>query len=211
MKRILILVTLLLAVSNVLAQSYYDEETERLLDIVLLLRGGNEEAFNKALSSLEPDYRWTPMNETGPLAPGECRPGESIPRFKLNRILSRVAANRTGMATHGDMLNGEDTRYNYSLYERSVRAGETVSYTLSGREGRQYFAIVPFSAESGMNAMLELPSGEEFHFIRNPEGILFLFVDRPDLSRGQDIRLSITGGDQSQAFVIVNHNTRQTH
>lgn len=212
MKKTLILALALLAgVVTVPAQTYHDEETERLLDIVLSLRSASEEAFNQAVTSLEPDYKWTPMNETGPLVSGECRPGDPLQRFKLNRILSRVAANRTGVATRGDMLNGEDTRYNYSLYERSVKARETVSFTLAGREGRQFFAIVPFEADSRLRATLTLPSGEKLAFAPGAGGVLFLYADRPELTAEQPLCVTVTGGKRNQAFVILNHNTRNKH
>jgi len=210
MKRRLILLLFCIASLSGAAQTIgVDEEMEYLVGVVRLLGKQDEASYLEACRLLSQDMKWTPMNETGAFQPGECSPSEKVPGFKLNRALSQVAGNRKYVSTHGDMLNGEDERYDYSLYERSVHAGQTVSYQLKGREGNQLFILIPFTAGQGLSANLSLGEGEPVPFVDSGDGILVAKVQCPALKRDQTLSLTVTGGKENQAFVILNHNTRQ--
>lgn len=184
-----------------------DEETEYLVGIVRLLGNQDEASYLEACRLLSADRKWTPMNETGAFQTGECPPSDKMPRFKLNRALTQVAGNRKYVTTHGDMLNGEDERYNYSLYERSVRSGQTIRYTLKGREGNQCFILIPFLG-GDLTASISIGDGEPVPFVDTGNGTLVASIQCPTLINSQTLVLSVTGGEKSQAFVIINHNTR---
>jgi len=151
------------------------------------------------------------MNETGPVKEQECRPSEIEKRFKLNRILSQVDEGRKYVSTHGDMLNGEDERYNYSLYERSVKAKATVEYTLKGREGKQVFVVVPYLAHnSGLTAKIIFNNGQAERFTIQEDGSLVYQSNTTALGREDVIKICISNGSASnQSFVLLNHNTRR--
>ena len=82
-----------------------------------------EANFKKATGILSADMKWTPMNETGSVRPEECKPSDRVKGFKLNRILFKAEGSRKYVSTHGDMINGEDARFDYSLYERTLGKG----------------------------------------------------------------------------------------
>jgi len=187
-----------------------DEELSSLVSVVKMLRDGSSASYSKVADYLKKDSKWTPMNETGTVKAQECRPSEISKRFKLNRILSQVDEGRKFVATHGDMLNGEDERYNYSLYERSVKATATVEYTLKGREGRQTFVIVPYLASgSGLSAEITLANGKTEKFQSGADGILIYESSTASLAREDVIRISVANASgANQAFVLLNHNTR---
>lgn len=190
-------------------QSGVDQELTSLIDVVKTLRASNEAAFNNAMKVLEKDTKWTPMDETGSVRDGvECKASENVPRFKLNKILSRVNGNRKYVSTHGDMVNGEDTRYDYSLYERSLKSGAEVKYSLKGREGRQVFVIVPFDSNARFSAKVE-SGGKTVSGKLNPDGTVVVAWDKDLPTRNTEFVLSVKNETKSsQSMVIINHNTR---
>ena len=209
MKRLLFITILSLSVLPVAAQELPDSEFHSLVSAVCGLRVGGEGAYDTVKEQLKSDMLWTPMNETGPFREDECHPSERVPGFRLNRLLSMIAGERKYVTSRGDMLNGEDKRYDYSLYERSVHSGATVTYILRGREGRQWFAIVPHDgAGSGLEASVSVDGGPGVALNETGDGILSVYLDTPDLSADKALLLSVTGGRENQSFVILNHNTR---
>lgn len=187
-----------------------DKELTTLVNLVKMLRDGSSVSYDKVQSTLKADSKWTPMNETGTLKAQECKPAEISKRFKLNRILSTVDNSRKYVATHGDMLNGEDERYNYSLYERSVKAKATVSYTLKGREGRQTFVIVPYvDKNSGLTATIQFANGKSAKFQAQADGTLVYAGNDASTVRSDVITITVKNASSSnQAFVLLNHNSR---
>lgn len=189
----------------------YDAELLRLINISDELRNDcNEMIYNNVSSKLEEDEFWTPMTELGPLLEGECRRSENINRFMLNSILTHVDANRKFVTTHDYGLNGEDKRYRYSLYERSIKPCNNVTYQLSGREGNQTFVIVPFDKNgSGISACLEI-LGEHIDFVEDKTlGILVANFISDQLQYNNCIKLNILNNSKiGQSFILINYNSR---
>jgi hypothetical protein len=194
-------------VQTITAQTINDKELLSLIENVKRLRKQNEATYNDVTRQLAADIKWTPMNETGALREQECRPSDNVHKFKLNRILNRIDGSRKYVSTHGDMLNGEDKRYNYSLYERSVKKGNTVSYKMKGRKGKQIFVIVPFAGKSsGLLASISFEKNSHLPFSISADGTLTVSCKiRPD----EEFLISITNkGKQNQSFVLINYNSR---
>ncbi len=188
-----------------------DKELSSLIDVVKLLRVSNETNFNKATQILTSDTKWTPMDETGAVREGkECKASEKVPGFKLNRILSKVNGSRKYVSTHGDMVNGEDTRYDYSLYERALKGKTEVKYQLKGREGRQVFVIVPYNASAKLEVAIECNGKRVVKGTPNPDGSVVVSWGKGVPSKSQVFTLSIKNNESSsQSIVIINHNTRK--
>lgn len=186
-----------------------DKELASLVDVVKMLRVAGEKNYNKGIELLQADYKWTPMDETGNIRDGvECRATEGVPSFRLNRIMSRVAGSRRYESTHGDMINGENTDYDYSLYERALKPDAEVSYELKGREGRQTFVIVPYNKSATMEAYIE-SDDVRITGDRKPDGCIVISwtTNLPTLSHVFQLVVR-NGMPSSQSFVIINHNTR---
>lgn len=210
MKRIVLLFVILSFYAPLSAQELFDPELTFLVHSVCQLRNADDASYKAIEEKLEADELWTPMNETGPFLEQECAPSVRIPRFKLNRMLSQIGGKRKYVSTRGDMLNGEDERYDYSLYERSVQKDAKVSYSLTGREGRQVLVIVPYAKDGGgLSASVALDGAQEKPFVQTGrgDGSLYVTID-DDLQKHQVIRVTVTGGQSDQAFVLLNHNTR---
>lgn len=197
--------------SGLMAQTgIEDKELAVLVDVVGMLRESTEENFNKASRILSDDVKWIPMYETGRVREDlECKASEKVPGFKLNRILSKAYESRKYVSTHGDMVNGEDARYDYSLYERTLKPMAQVDYHLSGREGKQVFIVIPYNRSAPLEAAIKC-AGKKWSGKVEDDGTSIIKWETDTPSGDMELVLSVTNGsDSPQSFVIINHNTRR--
>ncbi len=200
----LLLIGLALCGLPVMAQQpAMDSNLKALVDIVVSLRASDQGAYNRAQSKLSTYTFWTPMNETGRVQATECLPSDKVPGFKLNRMLARIETDRVLVTSHGDMLNGGALRIANYLFERSITAGRSVTYTLKGREGKQAFVIVAYNPKAAISVTVD---GKSY----KPEnGVITFPAGSKDLRRDQSISFTVTSqSPDNQSFVILNHNTR---
>lgn len=194
-------------------QTLPDQEMQSLVRSVCKLRASNKAVYEQVASEFKADELWTPMNETNIHQDEECLPSDKVPGFKLNRILRRILSDEKYVSTRGEFLNGEDLRYDYSLYEHSVYAGKTVTYTLKKRKGAQWLVLVPYEKQGGgLKATVQVNGGEKVEFTPLPklgEGVMAVFLDKQKLPKEPVLTIAVTGGPRNQSFVILNHNTRK--
>lgn len=209
MRHLLITLTLLLAAAPLHAQTG-DAELDRLVGIAAMLRTADATVYGRALQMLQADPKWTPMDELGRVQQSECTPADKAPRFRLNRLLSRADGSRKPVASRGDFLNGEDERFNYSLYERTLRARSRATYRIKGRQGRQTFVLLPLTATGhGLTLSVSAP-GCAFRLQRTLESGAQVYVSAAPLRKDQVLTLTVTNASAApQSFVLVNHNPRQ--
>lgn len=213
MKIAILIISLIMSVTVSAQQN--DKELNSLVTMVKNLRQAGvaeqKQAFNNTFQSLVADTAWTPMNELRDKNSAECpHSDKSLPRFRLNRMLSKAEQVHQGVAvaTNG-FMNGQDPRFNYSLYEKSVMAGKRVSYTFSGREGRQVFVVVPYKTSAKLNAKLLVSGKEAASSQRLSDGTLVLECTE-NINTKTPLTLEISNeGSEGMAMVILNHNTRQ--
>lgn len=210
-KKLIILFVSLCVCSSVTAQiGIEDKELTVLVDVVGMLRKSTEEGFNKASRILSDDVKWIPMYETGRVREDlECKASEKVPGFKLNRILTKAYESRKYVSTHGDMVNGEDARYDYSLYERTIKPMAQVDYHLTGREGKQVFIVIPYNRSALLEATIRC-AGKKWSGKVIDDGTSIIKWETDTPSGDMEFVLSVTNGsDSPQSFVIINHNTRR--
>lgn len=206
MKRILLLLVSVVWCSVIFAAPPDDKELALLVDVVKMLRSALETDYAKASQILSFDVRWTPMNETGAVRPQECKPSDKVAGFKLNRILSKADRGRKYVSTHGDMINGEDARYDYSLYERALKAKSKAEYVLKGRKGKQTFVIIPYQA-SAVRQLAVKATGQSVQTSRDDKDGLITVTC---VASGNEVKLTVENrSSQPQSFVILNHNSRK--
>lgn len=201
----LILITILF-LSSICAYSQ-DIELNRLTDIVKSLQSGGEEAYKAAIAKLAVDKMWTPMDEVGIDKAVECKVSDRVPGFKLNSAMTNAENIERYQTTTGNHLNGADSRYNYSLIEKTLKAGKTASFSLPKRWGKQTLIIIPFSGE---NAKLSASavSGDQT-FVTTPMGNGAIKLTGIALKE-KPITLTVTNGSLSNiSYVILNHNSRK--
>lgn len=187
-----------------------DKELDHLISVSTMLRTADATVYNRALQMLKADARWTPMDELGRIQSTECTPAESVARFKLNRLLSRADGSRKFVASRGDFLNGEDERFDYSLYERSLKASSTVTFKVKGRVGQQTFVLVPHTAQGhGLKLALSAPGLSFTHKATLPNGAQ-VFVSQGKAAKDRHITITVSNASRApQSFVLINHNSRK--
>lgn len=201
------LISILLCLGLCCGLKAQDAELTTLTTIVKSLRNGNQKKFDAAKATLANDRLWTPMNELAALEQGvECRASEGVPGFKLNKLLAGAEQMQRFETSTGNMLNGEDERYNYSLFERAIKAGRTASYSLKGRQGEQTFIFIPYDAKAKLNVSIS-SEGRAFTSTPYKDGsIRFTGTVAP----GKSVDIKISNADNaSRSFALLNHNPRK--
>lgn len=210
MRRLLMFLSALFLGFNLIAQTE-DEEMQNLIDIVGTLRGTRDKtAWDNVKETLANDKQWTIMDELRQ-SENECRiTDRTVQWFSINRMLSQNMGYENSRA-RGDFNSGEDPNFNYSLIERSVKAGAAVSYELKFRQGKQEFVVMPYETE-GVNMTIEAYRGDELLATGKTasDGNIYLVIDADKNIKSDDVmRIVVTNnGDKNMAFVIINHNTR---
>ena len=186
-----------------------DKELNRLINSVLLLRSSEMTQYKAVEQTLNKDSQWTRMDELGPLKTNECKPSDKVSTFKLNRMLWSLEKSRKYVSTHGDFLNGNDSHYNYSLFERSVKAGTTVQHTLKMREGKQTFAVIPFEKlNEELSVSISCNKNNFSQEMVTPDG--YMIFEGYCKSTDDEITITVNNkGKNNLSFVIINHNSRK--
>ena len=199
-----------------------NKELDKLVQAVASLRqpdaARQKAVYQTVAQALEKDKEWTPMDEiVADVRLNECRPTDkNMGWFRLNTILNTIMQKRNGLSTsRGDFLNGEDPNFNYSLIEKSVKAGKSVSYTMKGRQGSQEFVVMPFDVNGTGSLNVDIYRQTKGKWtkmacekqVRN--GNIYLTIKEKVTSDTQ-LKLQIDNkGTTGMALVIINHNTRK--
>lgn len=205
MKKIFAMIAMMLPMAVMAQEIKMDKELSSLVGLVKMLRVQNETNFDKAVQQLKGDYSWTAMSETGDIRKTECKPADKVCGFKLNRIMNKALNGRKCVSSKDEMLNGEDLRYNYSLYERSLKGKNKATYTLKNRYGKQTLVVVPFNGQKG-SLSIEVNGKAVASTQEGKDGTLYSSFT----SDGQPLSLTISNLSKTPlAFVILNHNSRK--
>ena len=218
MKWIIFSLLACLSVAPIQAQSIkIDKELQSLVDAVVSLRqtdcSKKTVATNAATASLSADEKWTPMDELKDQSNGECLLTKKMARFNLNPIINGILADRVGKnIVPGHYLNGEDSRYNYSIIEKGIKAKKKVKYNFKGRVGEQDFVIIPYNPDLSTNISISIFKGStnlKPTIQRGNDGCIYLHTNTK-LKPTDQITLEIENkSDANIAIAILNHNTRK--
>lgn len=183
------------------------EEMGRLVNNCLLLRDNANKG--KVVESLDDDTKWTMMDEIAIDSAGECTMKDKVTMFGINDIGFRILKLQNGITNSGGRFrNGSDPRYNYSFIEITVKKGATVHYDITGREGVQLFAVVPYRANASYSATL-FKGRVKASQVQGKNGVCYLSL-KSDVKRTDTFKLSLTNSSNgNMAFVIINYNSRK--
>ena len=205
---ILLMCFILFAACLGMAQQPSDKELMQLINTVASLRNADETTWNAALETFNNDKAWTMMDEISRDDNEYWLIGSNY--FKLNAILSRISGYSEKMVA-GDFLNGNDPNFNYSLIERGIKKGGTVSYEMKYRHGRQTFVVMPYDTNKAKQIEFEafVNGNSAGKAQRLDDDNLYLNIDQ-DINDNDTIRLVVTNhSDSDMPVVIINHNTRK--
>lgn len=164
---------------------------------------GNVEKVSRELLY---DMDWTLMDEIDIDRRGECTEADPVDMFGINDIGYRIARRQGGAVnTGGRFRNGQDARYRYSFIEITVKKGATVNYEITGRQGLQRFAIVPYEEDASFSAEVT-KEGKRFSSSTLKDGVCYIQLDGK-VVRSDRFKLTVKNGSgKNMAFVIINHN-----
>ena len=203
-----VLFILMLMPMSAKAQTAADEEVTALVQRCIDMR--LQSNMNKVQRELNNDYLWTMMDEIDIDRQGECTTQDSVATFGMNTLGFRISKYHGGVVNAGGRFNnGQDARYNYSFIEITVKKGRSVSYDITGREGSQLFAVVPYHQDADFQVSVKKDGADFGTSESRPDGVMFLSL-RERVSRQDHFTLTIKNNSrQNQSFVIINHNTRK--
>ena len=206
-KTFIILFLNILMLTTAIAQQVTDKELQKLMSTVGSMRHANQTTWKADSTLLSRDSLWTALDEA------EHHQYEYWPigndYFKLNKIHVDNSGHNKKMLP-GEMLNGNDEHYNYSMTERGIKAGRTVSYELTHRVGRQTFVVMPYRKGS---TDLEVKMFRNERNIGRPtrdaDGNIIVNIAE-NIQDDDVLRIDITNqGSKNMPVVIINHNTRK--
>lgn len=205
MRRILIIISFVfIFIQFPFAQN---AELSKLMVLVKQLRNANESTFNEVTTKLSSDMAWTPMNEFTVKDAAECRASDRVAGFKLNKAMSAAEQKRRFEISTGNMLNGENPNFQYSLYERAIKPNSSLSYSLKGRYGQQCFVIIPYDniKKCGLQISISVDN-QLFNLEQNSDCYIFT----GNVPKGKTVDVKITNNSSSaRSYAILNYNSRK--
>lgn len=177
-----------------------NEMANLVLRCIDLRMAQNAEKVSKAMDR---DLNWTMMDELPIDKNGECTTKDIVDVFGLNDIGFRILKRHGGITNSGGRFrDGRDPRYKYSFIEITVKKGATVTYPISGREGEQIFAIVPYDKNAQFTA--SIPNGKTF----KDNNVCYIQL-KQQLKKEEYFTLTIKNiSGKNLAFAIINYNSR---
>lgn len=199
-------ILLLLLAASVFSLKAQNDELNKLTDIVKSLQTGGEKAYKDAINTLAADKLWTPMDELGIDRNVECRASERVPGFRLNSALTNAENKERYQTTTGNYLNGADIRYNYSLFEKTLKTDKTATFSLPQRWGEQVIIIIPFNPQSKIEVTA---NGGDKNFLATSGGNGSLKLTGT-VVKGKSLNLTVTNkSGENISYVILNYNSRK--
>ena len=216
MKNILTIIILMLTISAAEAQIQKESHVNKLYEYVNILRK-NPEKYNEVKKMMSNDSQWTMMSEFTYNCIDEsvlCTWKDDFEYCALKDICYQIETARGTITNNASDLfcNGNDPNYSYSIDEIILKADKQMQSSLSYREGRQHFLIIPYdytssTRKSGLSVTIKY-LGNNIPAQKTERGFEFVIdkVHSPD----DVIDISITNtSNQNLSFIFINHNSRK--
>lgn len=157
----------------------------------------------KVSKAMDRDMNWTMMDELPLDKKGECTTKDQVDMFGINDMGFSILKRHGGVTNAGGRFrDGRDPRYKFSFIEVTVKQGKEVNYDISGREGVQMFAIVPY--EKGAKYEASIPNGESI----SDDGVCYILL-KQGLKKEDTFKLTLKNmSGKNMAFAIINYNSR---
>lgn len=153
--------------------------------------------------AMDRDLSWTMMDELPIDKEGECTTKDPVDAFGLNDIGFNILKRHRGATNAGGRFrDGRDPRYKYSFIEITVKRDHSVSYPISGREGEQLFAIVPFDPDATFEA--NIPGATTF----SDQGVCYIRLKRQIKETDVFVLTIKNSSGKNLAFSLINFNSR---
>lgn len=158
----------------------------------------------KVSKAMGRDMSWTMMDELPLDKQGECTSTDVVDVFGLNDMGFSILKRHGGVTNSGGRFrDGRDPRYKYSFIEITVKKKGEVNYQISGREGEQVFAVVPFDKNAKFEA--SILHGQSY---TDSNGVQYIQL-KQGIKKNDSFKLTIkNNSDKNMAFALINYNSR---
>lgn len=161
----------------------------------------------KVSRAMDRDMNWTMMDELPVDKAGECTTKDAVDMFGLNDMGFGILKRHGGVTNSGGRFrDGRDPRYKYSFIEITVKQSKSVRYSISGREGEQLFAVVPYDK----NAKFEVMIRKDGKDIKGSviDGVSYIRL-RQGIKKSDTFTLTLSNHTgKNMAFALINYNSR---
>lgn len=204
MVTVIVFILMMVFPSMAYAQTDVPEEMITIINRCKTLRmSGNA---NNVSREFLYDKQWTLMDEIDVDRHGECTINDKVVMFGINDMGYRIAKRQGGVTNMGGRFrNGQDERYKFSFIEITVKRSMSVSYEITGRQGLQQFAVLPYQNTSAFVVSVT-KGGKKIGKATMRDGTCYVQLDKK-VSKSDRFLLSIHNNTgKNMAFVIVNYN-----
>lgn len=208
-KFLLCIITIWLCYAPSHAQSIVDTYLAKMTEDVKTIRKkkASKDILNKTVLnwSASNKPKITLMDEIK-RDPGEYR-GTDVFKFKMNQLVYHVHDRQnTKMVSKGDYFNSNEKNVFYSVIEKTVKRGNTVTYKISQHSGNQEFVFIAFNPKSQLTATVNNVPAKYIG-----DGVWTIAIDKVKASDTITLSISLNAKDAAQyeSFVILNHNPQK--
>lgn len=209
-------IVLLLSAAAAEAQIQQSSHVDRLYEYAHTLRTSPNK-YEDVKEMMSKDTQWTMMSEFTYNCTDEsvlCSWRDDFDYCALRDICLQIETSRGTITDNASNLfcNGNDPNYSYSIDELVIKAGMKMHSSLSYREGRQHFLMIPYDYNSrnhtsGLSITIAY-EGEDIPAIATERG--FEFVIDKIHSAQHSISICVTNTtDRNLSFIFINHNSRK--
>lgn len=189
-----------------------DNTMQVLLNAALQLRkSGDKAVWDKVHAQMEAKKdAFTLMDELDDEA-HDCELIVVQKTTGINRLAGDVKNNKVVAYSQKTLLDGSDSRYRYSLFEKGIKAKQTAKYTeLKGRSGDQIFLVVPYKTTQQYTAIICGKKRIMPTYKDKNTGVSYFVVDAKDCpDKGGSFIIQVENKEASNAsFVFINYNSR---
>lgn len=190
-----------------------EEMLTTMRDAVLLLRNNDEASWERAQDEFQKHLNsFTLMDELQDKA-NDCLPiAGKVKKRGVNRLITELKNGRRVQNSERELLDGSDSRFNYSIFEKCIKQGATSTYTMKGRSGKQVYIVIPYKTDNRYSCKLIMEGERVFEpSLADENGISYFFIESENGPQGNEtVTLKITNDEKNrnESFVIINHNYR---
>lgn len=216
MKRIVLFVFLLICKIVVPAQDKgINKELGSFVSMAISLRQTERTKMSAAQKKVSVELakktNWTVFSYNDRIG-GECFLVRNA-SFRLNTVLNEIHGKRYGKSRMPDdgYLNAEDSKFDYFLIEKGIKAKAKVKYEFDGRVGQQDIVLVPYNAaKADLKVKLtKAKGGLKVAQQKGKDGIICLHATGK-LAATDKLILEIENkSNEKSAVVIINYNSRK--
>ncbi len=190
-----------------------EETLITLRNAVLLLNNSDKSSWEEAQNEFGRHLNsFTLMDELQD-SKNDCVPiASKVKKRGVNRLVTELKNGHRVQNSENELLDGSDSRFNYSIFEKCIKEGATSTYTMKGRSGKQVYLVIPYDSGNKYSCRLILAGNRVYAPSHtDKDGIAYFFIDSDEGPKSNEpvaLKISNEEKNKNASFVIINHNYR---